>query len=560
MRTESTYSDLPTECLLRILSFLALPDMAILLRTSKLWNSIITANEQLLYHQSADNLNGMSTPFGSPSDALDGWLSREARGVRGWKEYCRLYVTTERRWRGKERPYSTRDAFKSVQQTRVGWVKIDIEKALLIMAGDEELEEDNRVIIHCLRDPTRKALFCLNQIPSFTRIEISGGFVVFSSVRAGSDSFEVWRWAEDQATSQIVRQPTHEQSQKYERAVLSARIYKSPCRGELLPMGLLKQPGELRAYRLVCPTLCVGSHAGDQLWLWDVRTRRLFQTIHIEPSPYQDFGMIYVDINESHVFVATHTVSVYSRTTGECVFQLKEAELKRLVGYVTPPIPTYGSGNTFQEYALPGYHDPDINVTPPYLLDIVVAVRASPTGDNCVAVTHWGYILLISGFKPQISDGHNHSPAIIGTDLASQSRVESLSILANIRISLVRAKGTIHHLAYDGRRILVFGSHGLALINLDLKGEKANDFEISFSERALAKLSPFPAQTMHLVPPFSGEADIYRSCTCLQMTADSCWMAWSPEGHESLVVDRGDPRFNSTKTVGMIDFTRAAFD
>ncbi|CAE6444050.1 unnamed protein product [Rhizoctonia solani] len=546
MGKEITYSDLPTECLLRILSFLALPEIAVLLRTSKLWNLIITINEQLLYHQIANDLSEISAPFGSLSGALDGWLSREAREVRGWKEYCRLYVTTERRWRGKERPYSTRDAFGSIQRTRVGWVKIDIEKALLVMtaAGDEESDGDDRIVVtvHCLRDPTRKTLFCLNQTPSFARVELSRGFVVFSSERAVSDSFEVWRWAEDQATSQTLRQPTREQSQKYEHAVLSAGIDESPFRGELLPMSLLRQPGELRAYQLVYPTLCVGSHAGDQLWLWDVRTGRLFQTIHIEPSPYQQFSMRYVDINESHVFVATHTVSVYSRTTSECVFHLKESELRRLADYVTPPVPTYGSGSAFQEYALLGYHDPDINVTPPYILDIVVAVRASPTGDNCVVVTHWGYILLISGFKPEISEhGQNYNPASIGIDLAYKKRVESLSVLSNIRISLARTKGIVHRLAYDGRRILVFGSFGLALINLDRKGGPANNFEISFSERTLAKLSPFPARSMHLVPPFAGEVDIYQGCTCLQMTADSCWMVWSPEGYESLV---GDPQFN----------------
>ncbi|CAE6468236.1 unnamed protein product [Rhizoctonia solani] len=560
IRVGTTYDDLPTECLLRILSFLTLPDIAVLLRTSKLWNLIITVNEQMLYRQLAASISMICMPLGSPSDALDGWLSREASGVRNWKEYCRLHVTTERRWKGKDRPYSTRDIFGSVQQTRVGWIRIDTKKALLVMTGEEESNEDNCVVVHCLLDPTQEPLFCLNQVPPFTRIEISGGFVVFSSVR-GSDSFEVWRWAEDQVTSQILRQPTYAQSQKYERAVLTAGIRKPPYRGELLPMGVLKQPDELRAYRLVYPTLCAGSHAGDQLWLWDVRTRQLIQTIHIEPSPYQEFSMICVDINESYVFVATHTVSIYSRETGECVFQLKEIELRRLAGYVTPPIPIYGSDNVFQEQALPGYHDPDINVTPPYLLDIVMAVHASPMGDSCVAVTHWGYVILITGLKHGILEHTaGHSNASIGVDAASAGRVRNSPIPADIRISLIRAEGTLHYLAYDGRRILVFGSHGLALINLDHGGQSANNFEITFSNRTLAKLSPFPAQNMYLVPPFAGEADIYRGCTCLQMTADSCWMAWSPEGHESLVVGRGGPQFNFTKTVGMIDFTRAAFD
>ncbi|CAE6520289.1 unnamed protein product [Rhizoctonia solani] len=538
MGAETTYNDLPTECLLRILNFLTLPDIAALLRTSKLWNSIINANEQTLYHQLAEDLDAASIKLGSLLDALDGWLSQEANKVRGWKDYCRLRVITERRWEGKERPYSTTDAFKSVQQTRVGWIKIDTEKGLLVMAGDEEADEDNCVVVHCLRDPMHGALFHLKQARN-NILAPGHGLLnhVFGNVRVGSDSFEVWRWAEDQAISQMARQPTDEQSQKYECALLSAGIHESPCRGELLPMGVLKQPDEPRAYRLVYPTLCAGSHAGDQLWLWDVRTRHLTQTIHIEPSPYQQFSMMYVDVNESHVFVATHTVSIYSRATSECVFQLKEAEMRRLACYVTPPVPNYDSNSIFQEYILPGYHDPNINVTPPYLLDIVVAVRASPTGDNCVAITHWGYIVLINGLKHEALElADSSSPTSIGVDMVSVRKIERLSVLANIKISLARAEGTLLYLAYDGRRILAFGSHGLVLVNLNRRGCQANSFEILFSDRTPAKLTPFPVQTMYLVPPFAGEADIYRGCTCLQMTADSCWIAWSPEGHESLVI------------------------
>jgi hypothetical protein len=91
MKAEKTYKDLPTECLLRVLSFLALPDIAILLRTSKLWNAIITSSEQILYHQFANNLDSICVPLDSPSTALDGWLSQEANKVRSWKEYCKIY-------------------------------------------------------------------------------------------------------------------------------------------------------------------------------------------------------------------------------------------------------------------------------------------------------------------------------------------------------------------------------------------------------------------------------------------------------------------------------------
>jgi hypothetical protein len=239
-------------------------------------------------------------------------------------------------------------------------------------------------------------------------------------------------------------------------------------RGELMPMGILRHPADLRATRLVYPTLCVGSRAGDRLWLWDIRTRRITQTINIEPPPYEVFAMLYVDVNDTHAFVATHTVSVYSRTTGQCVFQFRDSELERLTSCVDYPTREMWSASVFEEYALEGYHEPFRNdniISVPS--DIIMAIHVSPSGDDFVAVTFRGYIFHIRGLKDatvdhetSIQETASDAPSPI-TPSASASTTSNKSrnepCLDRFKISVARGGTNLENLAYDGNRIVADG-------------------------------------------------------------------------------------------------------
>lgn len=165
-------------------------------------------------------------------------------------------------------------------------------------------------------------------------------------------------------------------------------------------MGILKQPDQLRVLRLAFPTLCVGSHNGDRLWLWDIRSRELTQAINIEPSPYDAFNMLYVDVNETHVFVATHTVSVYSRASGNRVFQFQDPLFELLGTCLALPVRIRQPESVFQNYELQPYHAPtqfNHPFTTPF--DIVMAVHVSPTGDDFVAITFRGLLIYVSGLR-----------------------------------------------------------------------------------------------------------------------------------------------------------------
>ena len=87
----NAYTTLPPECLIRILGFLTLPDAAALLRTSILWNSVITENENAVYSKLAFNHGLLSTPLTSLEVARRGWVSPAIAGAQTWKQYCRSH-------------------------------------------------------------------------------------------------------------------------------------------------------------------------------------------------------------------------------------------------------------------------------------------------------------------------------------------------------------------------------------------------------------------------------------------------------------------------------------
>ncbi|KAG8760833.1 hypothetical protein FRC11_014849 [Ceratobasidium sp. 423] len=303
--------------------------------------------------------------------------------------------------------------------------------------------------------------------------------------------------------------------------------YDASRRGVLVPMGILKHSDETRASRLVYPTVCVGNRLGDSLSLWDVRTRKLTQTIEIEPSPYLHCLMNYVDVNETHVFVATHTVTVYSRATRQRVFHLDESHLARITTYIAVPNPISSEGSKFIRRELPGYTMTGRSMISDHRpWDVIVAVHVSPDGNDFVAITSHGHIFHISGLK---------SEAVGSRDEAthpSQFRP---------RISAIQAQSFLENLAYDGQRILAYGDRGLCLLNLE---DRSRDpFTVPLGDG--------------VVDPFGGDKGEYGICSCLQMTRDTCWVAWVAQSHQG----RWHDLFGSNrKTVGLIDFAREMDD
>ncbi|KAG9090631.1 hypothetical protein FS749_000409 [Ceratobasidium sp. UAMH 11750] len=276
---------------------------------------------------------------------------------------------------------------------------------------------------------------------------MSKGFLVFTC--ADSSALEVWRWAEDQHKDPVDCSPDIGQVYSYQTAMLAYEYTQgsNPIRGELVPLGVLRQPGNLQALRLAYPTLCVGSRDGTHLWLWDIRRRELIQTIDMSTSAGSAvIGMRYVDVNETHVFVVVAAVgkaavSVYSRGTGQCVFRLTPEQLNRFCSSAHLPTRIEDSGNSFFRLALHPHSPTPTLVYPAPPEDQVMAVHVSPTGRDFVAATFCGYVLHVTGFDStyQVTE-RGQLPARPGRPKISVTRV------FNSRTT---------HLAYDGEHIVV---------------------------------------------------------------------------------------------------------
>ncbi|KAG8682778.1 hypothetical protein FRC08_014733, partial [Ceratobasidium sp. 394] len=189
----ASYETLPPECLLRILELLTLHDILALLGTSKVWNALIHENENSVYARLAFNHGFLSTPSISLEAACRGWVSPVFDDIQTWKQYCRVQLGAQRRWEGKQSAFVAEDLFKSEQEVGPHRFQIDVDKKLLAMTGDRE---STGLVVHCLRNPGRKSLFKINGVKSYSHLEMSKGFLVFTC--ADSSALEVWRWAEDQ--------------------------------------------------------------------------------------------------------------------------------------------------------------------------------------------------------------------------------------------------------------------------------------------------------------------------------------------------------------------------
>ena len=268
-------------------------------------------------------------------------------------------------------------------------------------------------------------------------------------------------------------------------------LNSNPYCGALVPMGVLKHASVLYSFRLAYPTLCVGSYDKGFLWLWDIRTRELTQVISLEPTLSPWCGRSYMDINETHAFVATENITVYSRTTGKCALRLQASRLRRLVWCTVASVSVTQARSIFEEHEIQPYESPDPHRTARIHDDFTTAVRVSPSGDDFVVITAYGYIFHICKPKNHPTNCRRLSWNISGNeidldvspvpkseDLYSSNRGSHSAPncptvtasndeypLEDLRVSVAKVDTRLHSVAYDGNRIIAWGVSSLLLIS-----------------------------------------------------------------------------------------------
>ncbi|CAE6488569.1 unnamed protein product [Rhizoctonia solani] len=522
-----TCSDLPPECLLNIIGYLDSPDVASLLRTSKCWNSVIVSNETTIYRQLANIYDSRAGYKSSHRlrDALRSWASPSAATIKTWKQYCHLQVTTERRWKLDGIPdcrfFQGLALEKAIQN-----IQIDLEKSLLLRTIATRSERAGPIVI-CLLDPMQPTLFRLNMTFPIYQAELSNGFLVCSRFMA--EELSIWRWADDQRQDPIVCEPSAGQIDIYQAREIAGFQTDVPSRGELVPVGIIQSPeSAIHAFRLVYPVLCVGTL--EMISIWEVRSRSCIQTIATHPSILFGRQLFAVDVNDTHVFVARGQVQVYSRITGQLIFELRADFLELSNSCVALPSLRRQSGD-FEEYALAEFLQPATPLAHPHpnaqlYSDSATGVYSSPTGDNFVATTANGiiYVEFVDSIHSQIRDGLN--PWHVTTNALddgghSATALGSPSPADNFRISITRLQKKIWKAAYDGHKIVALGSEGLSILHIDNQAGPA--ITVSMADGPSHLIYPFPATNMYHIPAFRFLSD--REYTCIKLTRDTCWLA-----------------------------------
>lgn len=157
-----------------------------------------------------------------------------------------------------------------------------------------------------------------------------------------------------------------------------------------------------------------------------------------------------VDVNETHAFVATDVVSVYTRGTGQCVFRLISAPGPAVSSCLTKPtaIDKDEENQPFIRLALHSSSsrnwqgDFDNSIYGATTYSYLTAVQVSPDGRSFVATGYNGYLFHVSGF-----DTETHSENKAGDIEPAQART-SFTRLSCFDMS---------QLAYDGKRIVASG-------------------------------------------------------------------------------------------------------
>lgn len=100
----------------------------------------------------------------------------------------------------------------------------------------------------------------------------------------------------------------------------------SAIHGLFKPWALLKMPMPSLAFRFVYPTLIVA--CWDQMYLWDVPTGMLIQTIAETQDGVATRGDInYIEVSPRHAFICgSNLLRIFSRELGKCVLDIPSTQ------------------------------------------------------------------------------------------------------------------------------------------------------------------------------------------------------------------------------------------
>ncbi|PFH53258.1 hypothetical protein AMATHDRAFT_137903 [Amanita thiersii Skay4041] len=341
--------DLPSEIILTVISYLHLPDIAVLLQLSSAWNALISENESPIYRAAATLHNFIPFSLKSLDDLHTVHSSRALYCVSSWKTLCIRMTQINRSWGAHAPSTITHHDYTGDMVHRF---KID-EKAAFILCTKSDV--GGLTVTDFWNVPGCKVLWELppSHVRPYAHCEYGEGYLIFD--RFGGCK-EVWRVADYEAyvhSSPHLQQDLHysvvgaslPDERQLRASVDAARVWgnvpstpsdrpitayrDSPIRGHFIAWALLRPPAQTRAFRFVYPILLVASF--NSAFLFDVRTGALVQIINnIQPDtmvipPGQGIApqseplgeLNYVELGKERVYVCgQNMLRIFSREHG----------------------------------------------------------------------------------------------------------------------------------------------------------------------------------------------------------------------------------------------------
>ncbi|KAI0665664.1 hypothetical protein C8Q78DRAFT_985901 [Trametes maxima] len=503
---------LPTELILRILSYLPLQSLRSVRLLDRRWNEFFGANESTIYHHAALLHNFV--------DSLDTLLpeARQARclnflqDVPDWYQYCRKYFQLQKNWAGKGT--ATLKVY-GCQPYDIHRIKVDEKHGLVITT-----HEYGGLTVFDME--TSQVLWRLpsSYVRRFAHCEYENGFLIFD--RLGVTK-EVWRLETlyDPAEGHAQLGPDELQMDAWQSS--SVQWSASAPRGHFRPWSLIQCPEFGRAYRFVYPDLLVSGLR--KAYIWDIRTgQRTLEVDNIQGSTgnISPNDINYVELSATHVFICSSSaLRVFSRQSRSMVLEIPSYRLSysqcRLAVKLNRSLAR-------QTVASPGDIIP-LEAEPSYSTALYgasyaefSAVHVSRSGTDLVAQLSDSRVVLIRDFMRVARGEVSLMKAVleVGKTLPPQQVDEHFSI----------------YLTYEFGRVGLITTSGVYVLTPDPTQHGLLDPDVAARENVyriprdlLAAGLSFPHLTISALPFYHDRRQLTK-VSCAQMTETKLFFVW----------------------------------
>ncbi|KAJ7606856.1 hypothetical protein FB45DRAFT_949312 [Roridomyces roridus] len=476
---------LPAELVISVLQYLSLSSLGSLSSTSREWQNFIQVNESILYRNAAV-LHGF-TASAVYSDLAEELPPRCLIGVTDWKSFCQTSVHFQKAWRGEAASYVTAH---TVCRGTVHRIKVDERRGFSIVTSTT-----GGLIVADLYTDSILWSLSLSYVHRYAHCEYDAGYLVFDRTTGEK---EVWRVVED--SGMIPDSPTFAFPDDMQHA--AASLYPgdlSVTRGHFRPWAILRPPEVTRAFRFVYPTLIAAST--DALFLWNVTTGELIQTIH-DAQREDTLGMInYVEVSAQHAFVCgSDTLRIFSRASGRWVLDVPSSQRSygRHSYFLVP-----GGLDRSQQSVLKRQSVDYLRISLPNngrLVDEFTGVHVSACGKHFAALLASSRLIIVPFFQRVIDNN-----------------VDIWDIALDIQLGSPRS--VARYLAFENGRVAVATDTGIYVVSVDFEAIEHDPTRVSV-HRAVWFNSPIRL----------------RAVSCLQMTMTGIYVTWgdAPAGRITL--------------------------